>query len=55
MSDGCNMMEGKRKGVKKLLGDKVPGIVDLGSCNDHHLANAMKNGVEAFDSDIPNI
>ena len=46
---------GKRKGVKKLLGDKVPGIVDLGSCNDHHLANSMKHGVEAFDSDVPNI
>ena len=28
---------------------------DSGSCNDHHLANSMNHGVEAFDSDVPNI
>ena len=52
MTDGCNTMEGHLKGVKKLMMDKIPELINPGSCTDHHLSNAMKHAVEAFDPDI---
>ena len=51
MTDGCNTMQGHRSGVKKRLTDIVPQCYDLGSCNDHHISNALKHAVESFDSD----
>ena len=50
-TDGCNTMEGRLKGVKKLLADAVPGFKDVGSCNDHHIDNAFEYGVKQFDND----
>ena len=38
--------------MKKLLAGKVPQFVDMGSCNDHHISNALKHRVKEFDSDI---
>ena len=52
MTDRCNTMQGHRSGVKKRLTDIVPQCYDLGSCNDHHISNALKHAVESFDSDI---
>ena len=52
MTDGCNTMQGHLGGVKKLLRDKITELLDPGSCNDHHLSNAMKHAVNAFDPDI---
>lgn len=52
MTDGCNTMQGHLKGVKKLMMDKVTELINPGSCTDHHLSNAMKHAVEAFDPDI---
>ena len=52
MTDGCNTMQGNKTGVKKRLSDIIPQFIDLGSCNDHHLSNALKHGVTAFDTDI---
>ena len=46
MTDGCNVMQGRSGGVKKLLSDRAPQVVDLGSCNDHHLGNAARYGCE---------
>ena len=54
MTDGCNTMQGRLGGVKKLLGDEIPEFWDPGSCNDHHLSNAMKHAVTSFDTDIEN-
>ena len=45
-TDGCNTMEGRLKGVKKLLADAVPGFKEVGSCNDHHIGNAFEYGVK---------
>ena len=45
-------MQGRIGGVKKLLSDRIPELLDPGSCNDHHLSNAMKHAVNAFDPDI---
>ena len=52
MTDGCNVMQGQHGGVKKMLSEKIPEFFDPGSCNDHHLSNAMKHAVNRFDSDI---
>ena len=52
MTDRCNTMEGHLKGVKKFMMDKIPELMNPGSCTDHHLSNAMKHAVEAFDPDI---
>ena len=52
MTDGCSTMQGRIGGVKKLLSDRIPELLDPGSCNDHHLSNAMKHAVNAFDPDI---
>ena len=51
-TDGCNTMEGRHEGLKKLMLEKIPQLMNPGSCNDHHLSNAMKHAVEAFDTDI---
>ena len=51
MSDGCMTNEGHKGGVKKLLSEKVPQLKDVGSCNDHHVGNAFKYAVFAFDED----
>ena len=52
MTDGCSVMEGKHSGVKKRLSEKISQLKDFGSCNDHHLGNAMEKGTEAFDEDV---
>ena len=52
MTDGCNTMAGNLSGVKKRLMEVVPQLRDLGSCNDHHISNAAKKGLEVFDPDI---
>lgn len=52
MTDGCNVMQGKHGGVKKILSDEIPEFFDPGSCNDHHLSNGMKHAVTKFDPDI---
>merc|ERR1712155_458577 len=44
MTDGCATMQGHVSGVKKLLADRAPQVIDLGSCNDHHLGNAARHG-----------
>ena len=44
MTDGCATMQGRVGGVKKLLADRAPQVIDLGSCNDHHLGNAARHG-----------
>ena len=49
MSDGCATMEGKKSGVKVRLSKEVEDMKDLGACNGHHISNAMKWGVRAFD------
>ena len=54
MTDGCNTMEGWVSGVKRLA-ETVHQLKDLGSCNNHHLSNAAKAGIEAFDEDINEI
>ena len=55
MTDGCNTMAGRLSGVKKRLADLVPDLKDLGSCNDHHIGNAAKKGVEDFDEDVKEV
>ena len=52
MTDGCNTMQGGKTGVKKHLSEKIPQFVDFGACNDHHICNALKYGVTAFDPDM---
>ena len=52
MTYGCNTMQGWKGGVKKILADKIYQFTDMGSCNDHHLCNAMKHGVDKLDEDI---
>ena len=52
MTDGCNVMQGRLGGVKVLLSKEIPELLDPGSCNDHHLSNAMKHAVTKFDPDI---
>ena len=52
MTDGCNTMEGRIGGVKVKLQNEVNQFIDMGSCNDHHISNAMKHAVKAFDSDV---
>ena len=55
MTDGCNTMAGCNAGVKKKLEETVPQLKDVGSCNDHHISNAGKYGVEAFDNDVKEV
>ena len=52
MTDNCNTMAGCKSGVKKRLEAEVPDLRDMGSCNAHHLGNAAKHAVNAFDEDI---
>ena len=55
MTDGCNTMAGCNAGVKKKLEERVPQLKDVGSCNDHHISNAGKYGVEAFNNDVKEV
>ena len=55
MTDGCATMEGKKGCVRKLPAEKVPDLKDLGSCNDHHISNSMKHGVNAFDTGVSDV
>jgi hypothetical protein len=52
MTDGCNTMQGHLSGVKVRLAQKIPQMVDFGSCNDHHIGNAEGAGTEQFDEDV---
>ena len=52
ITDGCNTMIGGKGGVKKKLAELIDEFFDGGSCIDHHLCNALKYGVTAFDLDI---
>ena len=52
MSDGCPTMEGKKSGVKKRMKDLIGDMIDVGACNGHHIANALKHGADAFDKDV---
>ena len=45
MTDGCNTMQGHIGGVKKLLSEQVPQLVDLGSCNIIKCFEAWCQGV----------
>ena len=55
MTDGCNTMQGRVRGVKVKLAKEIHQFIDLGSCNDHHISNAMKYGVRAFDPDVEHV
>ena len=55
MTDGCNTMQGRISGVKVQLKKEIHQFVDFGSCNDHHISNAMKYGVRAFDPDVEHV
>ena len=55
MTDGCNTMEGRLGGVKVKLQNEIKQFIDFGSCNDHHISNAMKHAVKAFDSDVEHV
>ena len=52
MTDDCNTMQGGKTGMKKQLSEKIPQFVDFGACNDHHICNALKYDVTAFDPDM---
>ena len=41
MTDGCATMQGRVGGVKKMLIDRAPQVIDLGSCNAGCLRNTF--------------
>ena len=49
MTDGCPTMQGNKSGVKKRIIDKVPQVVDFGSCNGHHLGNGARHGCNSIE------
>ena len=54
-TDGCATMLGKNNGVQKKLRDHIPQLADVGSCNSHHLSNAMQHSLKSFDTDVKEV
>ncbi|KAK2174862.1 hypothetical protein NP493_770g00010 [Ridgeia piscesae] len=48
-TDSCPAMRGVRGGVITKMKTKVEYLYDLGGCPDHHIANALKYALLAFD------
>ena len=54
-TDSCPTMRGIRGGVITRMHNTMEYMYDLGGCPDHHIANALKYGLLAFDKSMKTI
>ena len=54
-TDSCPTMRGIRGGVITRMHNTIEYLYDLGGCPDHHIANALKYGLLAFDKSMKTI